>query len=79
MILSRLALPSWLLRWLGHIPIAVMAALVGQELIEVKGSYQLSDYTNLIAGILTFIVALKTRSLLWTVLFGVVCALVLRL
>ncbi|RUT35540.1 AzlD domain-containing protein [Paenibacillus zeisoli] len=78
-LLSRIALPEPLLRWLSHIPIAVMAALVGQELIQMDGGFQLSDHLDLAAGILTFAVALKTRNLLWTVVMGCVFAMVLRL
>ncbi|TJY41119.1 AzlD domain-containing protein [Cohnella pontilimi] len=78
MVLSRFSLPDWALRWLSHIPIAVMAALVGQELLQVKDSYRLADHMDLLAGILTFFVAAKTKSLLWTVIFGVMCTLVLR-
>lgn len=78
MVLSRFELPVWALRWLGHIPIAVMAALVGQELIGTGESFSIIHNVDLMAGILTFIIAVKTRSLLLTVLFGVLCALVLR-
>jgi branched-subunit amino acid transport protein len=78
MVLSRFTLPDWALRWLSHIPIAVMAALVGQELLQAKASYRLADHLDLLAGILTFFVAAKTKSLLWTVLFGVICAFALR-
>jgi branched-subunit amino acid transport protein len=78
MLLSRIQLPDWALRWLGHIPIAVMAALVGQELIRLEAGFHLASHMDLLAGVLTFFVAARTRSLLWTVLFGVVCALVLR-
>ncbi|KIL37038.1 branched-chain amino acid ABC transporter [Cohnella kolymensis] len=78
MVLSRFELPAWAMRWLGHIPIAVMAALVGQELLGGGGSFNITRNVDLLAGILTFFVAVKTRSLLLTVLFGVICALVLR-
>ncbi|WP_433946879.1 AzlD domain-containing protein [Paenibacillus sp. SN-8-1] len=78
-LLSRIALPEPLLRWLSHIPIAVMAALVGQELIHVEGGFKLSEHMDLAAGILTFLVAVKTRNLLWTVVIGCIFAMVLRL
>jgi branched-subunit amino acid transport protein len=31
--LSRIQLPNWLLRFLNHIPVAVMADLLAQELL----------------------------------------------
>lgn len=79
MLLSRVALPEPLLRWLSHIPIAVMAALVGQELIHVDGGLNLKEHMDLAAGVLTFIVAFTTRNLLWTVVLGCVFAMLLRL
>ncbi|MNS50556.1 Branched-chain amino acid transport protein (AzlD) [compost metagenome] len=78
-LLSRISLPEPLLRWLNHIPIAVMAALVGQELIQVEGGFKFSEHLDLAAGILTFVVAIKTRNLLWTVVLGCIFAMVLRL
>ncbi|WP_068618693.1 AzlD domain-containing protein [Paenibacillus tuaregi] len=78
-LLSRIDLPEPLLRWLGHIPIAVMAALVGQELIHAEAGFSLHEHLDLAAGVLTFIVAFKTRNLLWTVILGCLFAMVLRL
>ena len=36
MILSQLELPTWLIRWLKNVPVAVMAALLAQELLSIK-------------------------------------------
>lgn len=79
MVLSRMTLPEWGIRWLGHVPIAVMAALVGQEVLLHDGKWaSLSTNVELLAAILTFLVALKTRSLLGTVVSGIVAIMVLR-
>lgn len=78
MVLSRIPLPDWALQWLKHVPIAVMAALVGQELVVSDGKLLLLNNVDLAAGLLTFLVAVKTRSLLWTVLAGTACAMLLR-
>lgn len=32
MLFSKIQIPMWLLRWLEYVPVAVMAALIGQEL-----------------------------------------------
>ncbi|USB31816.1 AzlD domain-containing protein [Paenibacillus sp. YPG26] len=77
--LSRIALPEPLMRWLSHIPIAVMAALVGQELFHMEGGFKLREHMDLAAGVLTFLVAVKTRNLLWTVVIGCLLAMMLRL
>ncbi|ALS24087.1 MULTISPECIES: AzlD domain-containing protein [Paenibacillus] len=79
MVLSRIPLPDWALQWLKHVPIAVMAALVGQELFVSDSKLVLWKNVDLAAGLLTFIVAIKTRSLLWTVIAGTACAMVLRM
>jgi len=68
--LSRVKLPDWSLRWLGHIPVAVMAALLAQALFVSDGGMEWKPY-NLLAAIPAGVVALKTRSLLLTVVAGV--------
>ncbi|WP_160725395.1 AzlD domain-containing protein [Bacillus sp. USDA818B3_A] len=78
-ILSRVELPDWAMRWLNYVPIAVMAALVGQELITPNGKLEpLQNNLELIAALPTFIIAIVTRSLLGTVLAGIVSIMVLR-
>ncbi|GFN32216.1 AzlD domain-containing protein [Paenibacillus xylaniclasticus] len=80
MLLSRLQLPDGVLRWLNHIPIAVMAALVGQELLMQDGELSsIQDNVELLAALPTFLMAVLTRSLLGTVVVGVISIMVLRL
>ncbi|GBF76773.1 branched-chain amino acid ABC transporter [Paenibacillus sp. 598K] len=80
MLLSRIAIPEWGMRWLSYVPIAVMAALVAQELFIEGGKFAaLSTNVELIAALPTFWVAVKTRSLLGTVVTGVVSLMLLRL
>lgn len=78
-VLSRITLPDWGMRWLSFVPVAVMAALVGQELVLPNGKLSLSQ-TNieLLAAIPTFAVAIISRSLLATVLTGIISMMVLR-
>ncbi|HZG81322.1 MAG TPA: AzlD domain-containing protein [Brevibacillus sp.] len=79
MLLSRIALPEWGVRWLNHVPIAVMAALIGQEIFLQDGKWSpLASNIELLAAIPTFLVAIKTRSLLGTVVVGIVTVMVLR-
>ena len=79
MLLSRVNLPDWGMRWLNYVPIAVMAALVGQELLIQDGTFSLSgNKLELLAAIPTFWVAVKTRSLLGTVVVGMISLMVLR-
>lgn len=80
MALSRIELPDWGMRWLHYVPISVMAALVGQELFTQDGELSsLADNIKLVAALPTLVVAIKSRSLLMTVLTGMVSMMLLRL
>ncbi|MEK4064819.1 MULTISPECIES: AzlD domain-containing protein [Paenibacillus] len=80
MLLSRITIPEWGMRWLSYVPIAIMSALVAQELFIEEGKFtSLSSNVELIAALPTFWVAIKTRSLLGTVLTGVLSLMLLRL
>jgi len=80
MVLSRMNIPAWAMRWLNNVPVAVMAALVGQELLLSDGKFSLlEDNTKILAALPTFLVALFTRSLLGTVVTGIISMLLLRL
>jgi len=79
-VLSRIHIPDWAMRWLNYVPIAVMAALVGNELVKVDGEpFSISSHIELIAAVPTFLTAILTRSLLGTVAVGIVAMLLLRL
>lgn len=79
MILSRLQLPNWLVRWLKHIPIAVMAALLAQELLLHNGTFSpAANAFKLAAALPAFLVAIWTKSLLGTVLVGIAAMFALR-
>lgn len=79
MVLSRFQLPEWATRWLSYVPISVMAALVAQEIFKNGEKVSLSiNNVELLAAIPTFFIAIKTRSLLVTVLAGIIVVMVLR-
>ncbi|MEC0239043.1 AzlD domain-containing protein [Paenibacillus dokdonensis] len=78
MVLSRVELPEWAIRWLNYVPISVMAALVGQELFVQGGRFFLLNNVELLAAIPTVLVAMKTRSLLGTVVTGMISIMALR-
>ena len=70
-LLSRLALPAWLLDWLRFVPVAVLAALTAIEVL-VPGGKALALHVPSLAGVAAaFAVAGWTRSLLATVASGV--------
>lgn len=78
MVLSRMELPEWAIRWLDYVPISVMAALVGQELFVQDGRFSLLNNVELLAAIPTVLVAMRTKSLLGTVVTGMVSIMALR-
>lgn len=78
MVLSRMELPEWGIRWLNYVPISVMAALVGQELLLQDGQFSLLNNIELLAAVPTVLVAMKTKSLLGTVVAGMVSIMALR-
>ena len=68
LVFSKLQIPDWGLKWLNYIPIAILAALLAQVLFM----HDTMQWDYLIAAIPTFLVAIYTRSLLGTVLTGVI-------
>ena len=80
MILSQLELPTWLIRWLKNVPVAVMAALLAQELLLSNNQFSIMDNgLKILAAIPAFIIAILTKSLLGTVMAGVITMMILRL
>ena len=79
MLLSQMELPKWLIRWLKNVPVAVMAALLAQELLLSDNHFSLSEnFLKLLAAVPAFLIAILTKSLLGTVLAGVLFMMVLR-
>ena len=78
-LLSRIQIPEWAIKWLKHVPIAVMAALLAQELLIAENKFSItSNQLELLAAIPSFLIAILTRSLLGTVLVGVASLMILR-
>lgn len=78
LLLSRVQLPEWGQRWLKHIPIAIMSALLTQELLISDGS-MVPSWPKLMAAIPAFLVAYVSRSLLGTVITGIIAMMFIRL
>ncbi len=80
LVFSRVNIPDWAMRWLNYVPVAVMSALVAQELFLSDDNLALrSNYLEIIASVPTILVALLTRSLLGTVIVGMITIMLLRL
>jgi branched-subunit amino acid transport protein len=78
-LLSRISLPAATVRWLSYVPIAVLSALLAQEVLLANGQIYLSPHNlALLAVIPTLLVAVRTRSMIGTVLTGVIAMALLR-
>ncbi|SNZ03716.1 Branched-chain amino acid transport protein [Terribacillus aidingensis] len=77
LIIRNLKLPVSVMKWLSYIPICILTALVVSNIIE-EGNPISLDWQTITVMIPTLLVALWTKSLLLTVLFGVVLMAVLR-
>ena len=70
-LLAQRELPRWLIEWLDMIPAAILSALVFSELF-LSGSPHHLDLISAksLAAVPTLFIALRTRSLGWTVISG---------
>ncbi|MGE7603584.1 AzlD domain-containing protein [Peribacillus sp. NPDC097675] len=79
-ILSKIQIPEWGINWLKQVPVAVMAALLAQELLLADQVFSVKDnIVKLGAAIPSFAVAILTRSLMITVLVGILSLMALRI
>lgn len=69
--ISKLKLPDYAMKFLKHVPLAVMTALVAQSVLTSGEQWISPDNWQWAAFFPTLAVALLTRSLLLTVLTGV--------
>lgn len=80
LLLARCKLPITVERWLSHVPVAVLAALLGPALFLQKGEFtlELSRNPHFWAAIPTFAAAIYTRNMFITVLVGVAGTALIR-
>ncbi len=79
LLLSRVALPAWLRIWLSQVPVAILAALLAQEIaFEGARLVPIAQNTAVLAIVPVLLVAWLTRSLIGAVGAGVVAMAVLR-
>jgi len=77
--ISRLELPEVVHRWLGYIPVSVMAAIVATQVLRPGGSWMLTpDNPYLLASVPTAVVYHSTRSFFGAIVVGILSFLALR-
>lgn len=78
-LLSRLQLPEGIQRWLGYVPVSVMAAIVATQLLRPDGRWLLSpDNPYLLAAVPTAVVYHFSKSFLGATAAGMLSFLALR-
>ncbi len=72
-LLARLELPAWLKRALIYVPPAVMSAIITPALFFVGGAPTMApDTSRIAAAVFAALIAWRTRSVLWTVVLGMI-------
>lgn len=73
LLLSRKEISPSFNRWMTYIPVSIFAALVASDIFFWEGNLNInvSDNIKLIPSALVFLVAYKTKSLLWSMIVGV--------
>ena len=76
---GRVRLPTWLVRALGYVPVAVLSAIAVPIMLAPQGSIALTMANEyLVAGIVAIVFVAFTRHLLWTIVLGMAVFLALR-
>lgn len=76
---GRVRMPTWLIRALAYVPVAVLSAIAVPMMLAPQGSLQLSfNNEYLVAGIASIVFVSVTRHLLWTIVLGMALFLALR-
>ncbi len=72
-ILSRVTFPPLLIRWLSYVAPAVLGALTALSVLAPQGFIDISiDNIFIWAFIPALFIAIKTRSLFWTLITGII-------
>ncbi|WP_077306695.1 AzlD domain-containing protein [Terribacillus halophilus] len=77
LIIRNLKLPNQVMKWLGYIPVCILTALVVSNFIE-EGEPVSFDWQTITIMVPTILFAIWTKSLLLTVLFGMLLMAALR-
>lgn len=72
-VLSRVTFPPLLIRWLSYVAPAVLGALTALSVLAPQGIIDISiDNIFIWAFIPALFIAIKTRSLFWTLITGII-------
>jgi branched-subunit amino acid transport protein len=70
-IFTSIGIPSWLEKWLKHVPTAFLTALIIPAILLPKGYLDISfNNSYLLAGMAAAVIAYKTKNVLTTIIIG---------
>lgn len=79
-ILGKKNYPDKMILWLRYIPVAMISALLAPEILRYEQKFDLTKTNHYFwAAIPTFIIAIKTKSLFYTLVGGMMILALLRL
>ncbi|MFC6171330.1 AzlD domain-containing protein [Loigolactobacillus jiayinensis] len=77
---SKRKIPVWFNEWMKYIPVALFTALIAKDVFVTSNyTYNAKNLIEIISTILVFLVAAKTKSMLVTVVVGLVAIMGLAL
>ncbi|HWI54178.1 MAG TPA: AzlD domain-containing protein [Desulfobacteria bacterium] len=80
LVLSRLNIPEPIIQWLGFIPAAVLSAITVQSILMPDNHLFISlQNDSILSAVPTFATAIKTRSLVWTLIAGMLSMALIQL
>jgi branched-subunit amino acid transport protein len=77
-VIRKLKLPAPIVKWLSYIPVCLLTALIVQGAIRPTDSLPAINWLHLMILVPTLLTALKTKSLLLTVVAGILTAALAR-
>lgn len=79
LVMRNMQISEPVLKWLSYIPLCIFSALIIESFMTNGAEGFQIHWLELVAVIATLIISLITRSLLWTVILGVVIMALFRL
>jgi branched-subunit amino acid transport protein len=78
-LLERIEIPIIVQRALRFVPPAVLSAIIFPELLQPKGTFDLSlTNVRLLAGVIAALVAWRTKNVIWTIAAGMIALWILQ-
>ena len=73
LVLSNRSVPEKISKWMSFVPVSIFAALIFSDVFFWESQFNVNPIVTikLLPSVLVFIVAYKTKSLLWSMVLGI--------